>query len=45
VVVVIPPCVVPGVADPAPCLDDVNPKGGVIETRTLWLSGDPPMKH
>jgi hypothetical protein len=45
VVVEIPPCIVPGMADPAPCLDDVNPGGGVIETRTLWLSGDPPMKH
>jgi hypothetical protein len=45
VVVEIPPCVVPGVADPAPCLDDVTVRGGVITTRTLWLSGDPPMKH
>jgi len=45
VVVEIPPCVVPGVADPAPCLDDVSVGGGVITTRTLWLSGDPPMKH
>jgi hypothetical protein len=45
VVVEIPPCVVPGVADPAPCLDDVMVGGGVITTTTLWLSGDPPMKH
>lgn len=45
VVVEIPPCLVPGVANPAPCLDDVTPRGGVITTRTLWLSGDPPMKH
>ena len=45
VVVEIPPCIAPGVANPAPCLDDVAIGGGVITTTTLWLSGDPPMKH
>jgi Domain of unknown function DUF11 len=41
----IPDCVIPGRAQPAPCLDDVDSGGGIVTTVTLWLSGDPPFRH
>jgi Domain of unknown function DUF11 len=41
----IPDCIIPGRAQPAPCLDDVVKGGGQVTTITLWTSGDPPFRH
>jgi hypothetical protein len=43
--VFIPDCVMPGRAEPAPCLESVTVAGGVVRTTTLWTSGDPPFRH
>lgn len=43
-VVVVPPCLVDGVAEPSPCFDDVTSHGGVTEVHSLWLSLDPFIK-
>src|SRR5918996_36071 len=41
----IPDCIMPGKAEPAPCLESVTKGGGVVRTTTLWTSGDPPFRH
>jgi Domain of unknown function DUF11 len=41
----IPDCILPGRAEPAPCLESVSGGGGVVRTTTLWTSGDPPFRH
>jgi hypothetical protein len=38
-------CILPGRAEPAPCLESVEVGGGVVQTTTLWTSGDPPFRH
>jgi hypothetical protein len=43
-VVVVPPCLIPGVADPSPCVDQVTSQGKVTQVTSLWLSVDPFVK-
>jgi hypothetical protein len=43
-VIVVPACLVPGVADPSPCFDDVTKQGSRTDVRSLWLSVDPFIK-